>query len=149
MRFQVPQFIEIEDRIFGPLSFKQFIYVVGGGGIIVLLFFYLPNFLAAILGIPVGVFAAALAFYKVNKRPFIITVEAAFKHFFRNKIYVWKKDSGQGYFSESTLAPSEGHAPSSLKDKTFLLGMDKGIDPTSKQAPLKRKEKEGDSQKNE
>ena len=32
MRFQVPQFIEIESKIFGPLTFKQFIYLAGGGG---------------------------------------------------------------------------------------------------------------------
>ena len=30
MQYQVPQFIEVEDKIFGPLTFKQLVYVVGG-----------------------------------------------------------------------------------------------------------------------
>ena len=33
MQFQVPQFIEVEDKIFGPLTFKQFVYVAGGAGL--------------------------------------------------------------------------------------------------------------------
>src|SRR3990172_12458701 len=42
MQFQVPQFIEIEDKIFGPLTFKQFIYVAGGAGACYLLWRVLP-----------------------------------------------------------------------------------------------------------
>lgn len=124
MRFQVPQFIEIEDKIFGPLTFKQFIYVIGGGGIIALLFFFLPTFFAFILAIPVGIFAGALAFYKINNRPFIIMVEAAIKLFFKNKLYVWKKKESQGYFSESVLSTDKKETSSSLKDKNFLLGIE-------------------------
>ncbi len=131
MRFQVPQFIEIEDKIFGPLSFKQFIYVVGGGGFIVLCFVYLATFLAILLAIPIGVLSGALAFYQVNKRPFIVTVEAAFRHFLKNKIYVWKKKENRGIFSESALVAPEKNPGSTLKNKTFLLGMDKGDAPAT------------------
>ncbi|MGM0482732.1 MAG: PrgI family mobile element protein [Patescibacteria group bacterium] len=123
MRFQVPQFIEIEDKIFGPLSFKQFVYVVGGGGLVVLLFFLLPNFLAFLLAVPVAVFSGALAFYKVNNRPFIIITEAAIKHFLKKKLYIWKKEEDKGYFSESSLASEEKELTPSLSDKTFMLGM--------------------------
>ena len=41
MRFQVPQFIEIEDKIFGPLTIKQFIYIAGGAGLCFILFRFL------------------------------------------------------------------------------------------------------------
>ena len=71
MRFQVPQFIEIESKIFGPLTFKQFIYLAGGAGIIFLIYITLPFFIAVMLIVPVGAFAIALSFYKVNNRPFI------------------------------------------------------------------------------
>ena len=33
MRFQVPQFIEVEDKIFGPLTLKQFLYTAGGAAV--------------------------------------------------------------------------------------------------------------------
>ena len=134
MRFQVPQFIEIEDKIFGPLTFKQFVYVAGGGGVIALFFFFLPNFIAFILAVPFGIFTAALAFYKVNNRPFIIIVEAAIKLFFKNKLYVWKKKESQGYFSESVLSTDKKETPSSLKDKNFLLGIEeKGGEETNEE----------------
>lgn len=123
MRFQVPQFIEIEDKIFGPLSFKQFIYVIGGVGIVVLLFFFLPNFIAFLLAVPVGIFSAALAFYKVNNRPFIFITEAAVRHFFKRKLYIWKKEENKSYFSESSLTSKESEVGPSLKDKTFMLGV--------------------------
>ena len=32
MRFSVPQFIDVEDKIFGPLTLKQGIYRVGAVG---------------------------------------------------------------------------------------------------------------------
>ncbi|MEX2010361.1 MAG: PrgI family protein, partial [Parcubacteria group bacterium] len=92
MRFQVPQFIEVEDKIFGPLTFKQFIYVVGAGGICVVLFYLLPKFLAFLLSIPVAVFGLALAFYKPNGKPFIDVVEAFITYSFGGKLYIWKKE---------------------------------------------------------
>ena len=95
MRFQVPQFIEIESKIFGPLTFKQFIYLAGGAGVIFLLYISLPFFIAVMLIVPVGAFAIALSFYKVNNRPFIKVTENAFRYFTAPKIYVWKKEKIQ------------------------------------------------------
>lgn len=91
MRFQVPQFIDVEDKIFGPLTFKQFIYIVGGAGIAVMFFIFLPRFLAVITALPVLLFAAALAFYKINGKPFVYMVEAFAKYTLTNKLYIWKK----------------------------------------------------------
>jgi len=91
MRFQVPQFIEVENKIFGPLTFRQFVYIVGGVGLVVILWTLLPNFLAIIIGLPILVFAAMLAFYKVNGKPFSYMVEAFIKFYLSNRLYVWKK----------------------------------------------------------
>lgn len=91
MRYQVPQFIEVEDKIFGPLTIKQFLYVGGGAAMCFLCF----HFLGFILGfIPMAFFAAfflALAFYKPNDKPFINMVEAAFNYSLGKKLYIWKK----------------------------------------------------------
>lgn len=92
MRFQVPQFIEVESKIFGPLTLKQFIYLAGGAGIIFLLYISLPFYIMIFFAAPVGIFALALAFYKVNNQPFIKVAENAFRHFTSSKIYVWRKE---------------------------------------------------------
>lgn len=90
MRFQVPQFIEVEDKIFGPLTLKQFIYLAGAGGVVFILWKIFPLFVAIIIATPIVALAMALAFYKINKRPFVFVLESAFKYVLSNRLYVWK-----------------------------------------------------------
>ena len=89
MQFQVPQFIEVEDKIFGPLTFKQFIYVGGGLGASYLVFRILPLYVAAPLIVVIGGLAAGLAFFQLNGRPFIIGLENGFFFLLRSKLYLW------------------------------------------------------------
>ncbi|MBI2099789.1 MAG: PrgI family protein [Candidatus Vogelbacteria bacterium] len=90
--FQVPQFIEIEDRIFGPLTFKQFVYLAGGGGAAFIEWVYIPvHFIAIMFIAPTVGLALALAFYKINDRPFILMMESAFHYLLDHKLYIWKK----------------------------------------------------------
>ncbi|MEK7641998.1 MAG: PrgI family protein [Patescibacteria group bacterium] len=93
MRFQVPQFIEVEDKIFGPLTLKQFIYLAGGGGLSFLAYVVLKSFTLAIVPIILimGI-SAAFAFYKVNNKSFVNVIEAAFKYYLGGKLYIWKKE---------------------------------------------------------
>lgn len=91
MRFQVPQFIDIEDQIFGPLTWKQFLYVVGGAGGIYVFWHTLPVYIAVPLVAFWGAFSLALAFYKVNNRPFIFVLQAWFVYMFKTKLYVWQQ----------------------------------------------------------
>jgi hypothetical protein len=92
MEYQVPQFIEVEDKIFGPLTLKQFIYIAGGTGICVILLLKLGVF-GFILAIPVAALTLALAFYKVNNKSFIEMLEAGFNYYTGGRQYLWKKDA--------------------------------------------------------
>lgn len=112
MRFQVPQFIEIESKIFGPLTFKQFIYLAGGAGIIFLFYIVLPFFLTVMLAVPIGGLAVAMAFYKVHNRPFISVMENAFRYFTSPKIYIWKKENPKAAdIAAELLAPKTKAQP--------------------------------------
>lgn len=90
MEYQVPQFIEVEDKIVGPLTLKQFIYVAGGAGLSVVLFIYLPLWIAFPLIALVAGFAGALAFYRVNGKPFIEVLEAGFNYYIGAKLFLWR-----------------------------------------------------------
>lgn len=92
MQFQVPQFIDVEDKIFGPFTFKQFLYLVGGGGAAFALYKLLPIYISIFLIIPIVALALALTFYKVNNRPFIAIMESAFTYYIGAKLYVWKQE---------------------------------------------------------
>jgi hypothetical protein len=92
MRFQVPQFIEVEDRIFGPPTLKQFIYMAGGGGLSFMVYVFLNSLLLSVVPIIIimGI-STALAFYKINNKPFVSVIESAFHYYIGNKLYIWKK----------------------------------------------------------
>ena len=92
MRFEVPQFIEIEDKIFGPLTWRQFLYLGGGVGAAVVMFLRLPFVLFVVLGVPLAMLAGALAFYSVNSRPFSYYLEAVMGYLSGHRLYLWRKE---------------------------------------------------------
>ncbi|MFZ2303871.1 MAG: PrgI family protein [Minisyncoccia bacterium] len=94
MQFHIPQYIDIEDKLFGPLTLKQAIYVAGGAGGVYLVWRVVPYLVIKapiILGI--AVFTWALAFFPREKlgRPFIEVLESGFQYMLRDKLYIWKK----------------------------------------------------------
>ena len=91
MQFKVPQFIDMEDKVFGNLSFKQFAYLAGGGGLAYLSLRLAPAFIAILL-VPAFVgLALALAFVKVNEKPFSHALESFVRFYMRSRLYLWKK----------------------------------------------------------
>lgn len=91
MQFKVPQFIDVEDKLFGPFTFFQFVYMIGGGGIIFILYKVLPLWLAIIPIILVGGFSFLLVFYRINNKPFSYYLQAGINYFISSKLYIWKQ----------------------------------------------------------
>ncbi len=146
MRFQVPQFIEIEDKVVGPLSIKQFVYLAGGAGMVFVAWRFLPLFLA-ILVIPiVGSLALALAFYKFNNKPFIDLLESGFSFYTGEKLYIWKKQDKKIEPKEAGApkAPAQIYVPrlsdSKLKDLAWSLDINEKVNaPTDRQSNTQSK----------
>jgi heme/copper-type cytochrome/quinol oxidase subunit 1 len=110
MRFETPQFIEVEDKIFGPLSWRQFLYVGGGVGMAVVLFFMTPFIVFVIFGVPLALLAGALAFYPVNNRPFSYLLEGIVNYFTNQRLYLWRRDETTVYKPQENLR-SESRSP--------------------------------------
>src|SRR3989338_5069661 len=91
MQFQVPQFLEIEDKIFGPFTFREFAYLAGGGGMCFVLYKLLCLFWGAIPILALGGFSLLLTFYRPNNKPFIEMIEAGLKFGVQSKLYIWKR----------------------------------------------------------
>lgn len=92
MQFRVPQFIDMEDKVFGPFTLKQFGYLVGAGGVSFLLWTLIPiKFFAILLIIPIASLFLALAFVKYNNRSFGEILESAFTYYTGGKIYTWRQ----------------------------------------------------------
>mgnify|MGYP001561721383 FL=1 len=141
MRFQVPQFIEVEDTIFGPLTLKQFLYLAGGAGASIAIYIYIPyKIIAILIIIPVAAFSLALAFYKINNRPFIDTVQSFFYYSIGDKLYLWKKGekkpvsqvSDQVQQAKSMLSIPK-ISESKLKDLTWSLDIKESLNPVTRE----------------
>ena len=111
MRFQVPQFIEVEAKVIGPLTWKQFVYVGGGVGALVILFVTTPFIVFIALGIPIGALSASLAFHKINNRPLSYFLESVVNYFLKHKLYLWKRSTKQSVIKkaeEDSTPPTNG-----------------------------------------
>ncbi len=95
MQFKVPQFLDIEDKIFGPFTFRQFVYLAGGAGICYILFKLLGFIFGIIPMLIIAGLSLALAFYRPNGKPFINMLEAGFGYFTRSKLYIWQERRGE------------------------------------------------------
>ena len=96
MQFKVPQFIDIEDKILGPLTWKQFAYCLGAAGITYIsLRLTGSRILGLIIAAPFAGLFLALAFVKVNNRSFIEVLEHGFNYFSKSNIYTWQKNGNK------------------------------------------------------
>lgn len=91
MQFQIPQFIEVENKIVGPLSLKQFFYLAAAGGLSFAFYFILATWLWFFLTAILGAIAIALAFVKYNGQPLPKIIWAAFGFFWKPKLFLWQR----------------------------------------------------------
>ena len=70
MQYKVPQHIDEEDKILGPLTFVNFIYLLVGGALILFSFVLFDFALFIFLAIPIAFFSLAFALIKVQDQPF-------------------------------------------------------------------------------
>ena len=93
MQFNVPQFIDTEDKIIGPLNLKQFFYLAGGVILLFILWFFLTLTAFIMVSIPVGILSVLFAFYEVNGQPLSHFIGLGINFLGKPKIYLWKKNS--------------------------------------------------------
>ncbi|MDA3815005.1 MAG: PrgI family protein, partial [Patescibacteria group bacterium] len=71
MRYQVPQFIDIEDKIAFQLTAKQLGWFAAGGVLLFVVWNFASFGLFVILGNVISGTSAALAFIKINGAPLL------------------------------------------------------------------------------
>ncbi|MBI2003793.1 MAG: PrgI family protein [Parcubacteria group bacterium] len=92
MRFQVPQFIETETKIVGPLTWKQFIWVALGVGLLLLFFRILTGPVLVFASIIVIFVFGSLAFLRIEGLTLLEYLIKALGFALGPKKYLFKKD---------------------------------------------------------
>jgi hypothetical protein len=92
MQYQVPQFIETEDKVVGPFSLRQFAYVGAAAVVSGVCYFLLQPWLFFIIAFFLIGGSLALSFVKINGRPLIKIAISAFNFYWKPQLYIWKPD---------------------------------------------------------
>lgn len=91
MMSSVPQFVDVEDKIAGPLTWRQLLWMIAMGAVLLVLFTTFGTTLAIVFGIPVVLLFIALAFYKPNGFTLSSFIGQAVLFLFRPKVAVWER----------------------------------------------------------
>lgn len=91
-KFLVPQFIDNEDKILGPITVRQFLICLGATFIVFIEYrlLTLPYFIVAV--IPTVGIAALFAFVKINGQPFHVFFINFLQTRTRPNLRVWHKE---------------------------------------------------------
>ncbi len=106
MQFQVPQFIETEDKIVGPLSLRQFIYIAVAAALCFVLFFAVKTWLWFLLTVFLAATSFSLAFLKINGQPLVKVVMAGARFLWKPQTFVWQPER-KSVRKETELQPEK------------------------------------------
>jgi len=142
MQFKVPQNIDMEDKIVGPLTLIQFLYLLGGGLIVYILFQSLGSNIAlfVILALPIGIVSVGLAFIKIQDQPLSHFIKAGIYYFSNPKVRFWKKE---GFAPSILINPpksvqKEGYVAPKKVEKSDLEKLAHVLDTGPLQGPEKQ-----------
>jgi len=92
VQFKVPQKIDIEDKIMGPLTMVQFVYAVLGAGAGYLMLNSFPSGIGWFFAIPIFIFTFCIVFVKINGRPFGSFLKNLISYMSNPKTRLWHKN---------------------------------------------------------
>lgn len=118
-QFVVPQFIEVEDKIFGPVTTRQFIILLATG-LVLFIAYKLADFaLFMILLVILGGFSLVLAFVKINGQTFHYFVLNVIQTMRRPSRRIWRRDYDKKELEELRKL-SQVEVPEAVKRKKSL-----------------------------
>ena len=135
MQYQVPQFVDLEDKIIGPLTLKQFLYLAFAGTLIFVFWFLFNFYVWIVLSAPIAALASAFAFLKINDRPFANFFLSFIRYFAKPKLYIFSttppEPSKEPAPKEKVEIPQQQEPEKKLtisKLKELALNLDTGMD---------------------
>lgn len=92
LQYNIPQFIDSEDKIIGPVTITQFASLIIGTVVLVFVYLLTPNTLIfAIIGTPIAVITLAFAFAKINGQGLATFLTNVITYIQRPSLYLWSR----------------------------------------------------------
>lgn len=133
MQYKVPQNVDIEDRVIGPLTLRQFMIILVAVGTILILYFVLVGILQIlfwILALVIGGAAGVLAFGKYGDQHLEVFALGAWKTLTSPRTRVWKKEA------ELHQMTKKAEEPAPKKEETQKRSLEEARDDLESLAEL-------------
>jgi len=101
MQYSVPQFIDVEDKVVGPFTGKQALFLILGFGIILILFTFLQFFIFIIMAIPVIVLSLAFAFWRPKGFSVSQWISNIINFYTTAHLYIWRREPDSRMFKQT------------------------------------------------
>jgi hypothetical protein len=123
--YKVPQDVEAEDKLVGPLSFRQFIYAgIALGGVTVGVFMFQIFPLLAFIPLPVVLLFGALALPLRKDQPMETYLLALLRFYLKSKQRVWNPDGTITYVEITAPREIEQHLTKDFSGQTAQERLD-------------------------
>lgn len=131
-QFTVPQFIDVEDKIIGPITTRQFIIMLGAAMLIAVNYKIFDFSLFLFSSVIIFALTIVFAFVKINGRPFHFFVLNMVQTFKRSNLRIWSTDmAAEGVIPEKEeaapkaealpVARAVGHQTSRLEELSLIV----------------------------
>lgn len=116
----IPQFIDNEDKILGPITVRQFV-IMFAAAIILFVFYKLTDFVTFVFAsIPVSCIAAIFAFVKINGQPFHFFLLHILETLKKPSLRVWRRSAPHAPFVHMKTKSKKDLADEQLPIHPFL-----------------------------
>jgi len=110
-QFTVPQFIDVENQIIGPITTRQFMILLGATIIMAISYKLFDFSLFVTISVTVLIIAATFAFVKINGRPFHLFILNFIQTWRRPNIRVWNNQAVVSEQTEKVVVVSPDYQP--------------------------------------
>lgn len=94
-QFTVPQFIDVEDKVFGPITVRQFVIILLCGVVSAIMYRLLDFIWFLIMTLAIFIGGGIVAFLRVNGRPFHYFVLNVLQTLKKPKLRLWNNQLGK------------------------------------------------------
>ncbi len=115
MQFTVPQFIDVEDKIFGPITVRQFVIMLVTALLIAVFYRIFDFSLFVVLGLLFFAIGSTFAFVKINGAAFHFFVLNLVQTLKKPGLRIWHKDDTLSTALEFDTVSALGPAPSAAR----------------------------------
>lgn len=119
MQYTVPQFIDSEDKIIGPITVRQFLIMIVAAILMAIAYALLRFMYFLVAAIVIALVTGVVAFVRINGRPFHFFMLSFIERTKKPNIRVWNKDLTNAELRHYIKVKKEEKPPEIVEKRRF------------------------------